>query len=625
MDPRLLKYYNRELQHVRDVGAEFAKEFPKIAGRLGLDGFECADPYVERLLEGFAFLAARVQLKLDAQFPRFTQHLLEIVYPHYLAPTPSMAVAQIEPDLKEGGLNTGFRVARGSVLRSRVGKGDQPACEYRTGHDLRLWPLEVVEAQYFTRDAKGVEIPRVAGVKAGVRIRLRATAGLTFDKLALEELPIYLHGGDQTAMHLYEQLLANALAVVVRPARSPIPWQEMLPAENIHRLGFGDDEALLPSGHRSFEGYRLLHEYFALPERFMFVNLVGLAPAVRRSKDTELDVIVLLDRVDRLLENVVTPDNFRLFCTPAINLFPKRADRIHLTHESADYHVVPDRTRPMDFEVWGITEVIGHGVEAESERPFLPFYGMNDVTRGVSGQAFYTIERQPRSLSGKQRRTGPRSSYIGSEVFLSLVDNTERGHHHDLRQLAVSALCTNRDLPLDMPLGIASGDFQLPTGGPLNRIRCLAGPSRPRPPLAYGSGDLSWRAVSHLALNYLSLVDTDEKQGAAALRDLLALYSEAAEAVTRKQIEGLRHVASRGITRRLPVSGPIAFGRGLQISLTLEEAAFEGSGVFLLGAVMEQFFAKYASINSFTETVVKTTERGEVMRWPARIGRRHRL
>src|ERR687883_717551 len=104
MDPRLLNYYNRELQHLREMGAEFAREFPKIAGRLGLEAFECADPYVERLLEGFAFLAARVQLKIDAEFPRFTQHLLELVYPHYLAPTPSMAVVQLKPDLTEGNL-----------------------------------------------------------------------------------------------------------------------------------------------------------------------------------------------------------------------------------------------------------------------------------------------------------------------------------------------------------------------------------------------------------------------------------------------------------------------------------------------------------------------------------------
>jgi type VI secretion system protein ImpG len=176
-----------------------------------------------------------------------------------------------------------------------------------------------------------------------------------------------------------------------------------------------------------------------------------------------------------------------------------------------------------------------------------------------------------------------------------------------------------------MPLGLATGDFQLTQGGPVVKVRCLAGPSRPKPPLAYGSGDLSWRAISHLTLNYLSLVDNDDKQGAGALRDLLALYGEAGDATTRKQIEGLRQVSAKPITRRVPLGGPISFARGLEITTTLDESAFEGSGVFLLGAVLEQFFAQFASINSFTETLVKSVERGEVMRWPARIGRRHRL
>jgi len=147
MDPRLLQYYERELQHVREMGAEFAQEFPKIAGRLGLEGFECADPYVERLLEGFAFLAARVQLKLDAEFPRFTQHLLDVVYPHYLAPTPSMAVVQFAPD--PGGIPAeGFRIARDNILHSVIGPDEQTACEYRTAHDVTLFPIEVARAEF---------------------------------------------------------------------------------------------------------------------------------------------------------------------------------------------------------------------------------------------------------------------------------------------------------------------------------------------------------------------------------------------------------------------------------------------------------------------------------------------
>ena len=625
MDPRLLEYYNRELQHLREVGGEFAKEFPKIAGRLGLEGFECADPYVERLLEGFGFLAARVQLKLDAEFPRFTQHLLEIIYPHYLAPTPSMLVAQFQPDPTEGALDQGFVIPRGSELRSLLGKGDQTPCEYRTAHEVTLWPVELTEVQYFAgkEPVALLDLPDLNKVRAGVRLRLRTTLpGLTFDKLALERLTLFLHGGDELPMRVYEQLLSNTVLMVVRPGQRPAPWHEVVPGERIRRLGFADEQALLPYAPPSFRGYRLLHEYFVFPQRYLFVELVGLGPAVRRCADSELEILILLNRANAVLENSLETEHFALFCAPAINLFPKRADRIHLSEQVAEHHVVPDRTRPMDFEVYQVNGVTGIGAEGE-EQEFLPFYAAYDRLDQHEQRAFYTMRRLPRQLSSQQRRSGPRSSYIGSEAFLSLVDAGEAPYRSNLKQLAVTALCTNRDLPLHMPIGLGETDFSMTSGAPVGSVRCLAGPTKPRP--SHAHGDTAWRLISHLSLNYLSLADTDRRQGAVALRELLALYGDLAEASIRKQIDGVHSIQAVPVTRRAPIPGPIAFARGLEVTVTLDEAAFEGEGIFLLGAVLERFFTKYASINSFTETVVRSTERGEIMRWPARIGRRHTL
>ncbi|HCK80358.1 MAG TPA: type VI secretion system baseplate subunit TssF [Candidatus Competibacter sp.] len=622
MDPRLLEYYNRELQHLREVGGEFAKEFPKIAGRLGLEGFECADPYVERLLEGFGFLAARVQLKLDAEFPRFTQHLLEIIYPHYLAPTPSMLVAQFQPDPTEGALDQGFVIPRGSELRSLLGKGDQTPCEYRTAHEVTLWPVELTEVQYFAgkEPVALLDLPDLNKVRAGIRLRLRTTLpGLSFDKLALERLTLFLNGSDELPMRVYEQLLGNAVMVVARPGQRPAPWHEVVPGECIRRLGFADEQALLPYAPPSFRGYRLLHEYFAFPQRFLFVELAGLGAAVRRCADSELEILILLNRANAALENGLEAEHFALFCAPATNLFPKRADRIHLSEQVAEHHVVPDRTRPMDFEVYQVNGVTGIGAEGE-EQEFLPFYAAYDRLDQRERRAFYTVRRLPRQLSSQQRRSGPRSSYIGSEVFLSLVDAGEAPYRSNLKQLAVTVLCTNRDLPLHMPIGLGETDFSMTSGAPVGSVRCLAGPTKPRP--SHAHGDTAWRLISHLSLNYLSLADTDSRQGAVALRELLALYGDLAEAATRKQIDGIRSVRAAPITRRAPVAGPIAFARGLEVNVTLDEGAFEGAGIFLLGAVLEQFFAKYASINSFTETVVHSSERGEIVRWPARIGKR---
>jgi type VI secretion system protein ImpG len=625
MDPRLLQYYNRELQFLRELGGEFAQEFPKIAGRLGLEGFECTDPYVERLLEGFSFLAARVQLKIDAEFPGFTQHLLEIFYPHYLAPTPSMLIARFALDPTEAALEQGFVIPRATELRGVLGKGEQTSCEYRTAHPVTLWPLEITEAQYFAgkEPVAMLDLPNAHRIRAGVRLRLRTTLpGLPFSKLPLDRLNLYLQGSDALPMRLYEQLLANAVVVAARPGQRPAPWHEVIPGPSIGRVGFAEEQALLPFSPPSFQGYRLLHEYFVFPPRYLFVELSGLSKAVRRCAGEDLEILILLNRHDPLLENRVAAENFVLFCTPAINLFPKRADRIHLTQRVAEHHVVPERTRPMDFEVYQVKGVTGIGADGE-EQEFLPFYAHYDRLSQHGGRSFYTVHRLPRLLSSQQRRAGPRSSYVGSEIYLGLVDADETPYRGNLQQVAVSTLCTNRDLPLHLPVGRGETDFTLSSGAPVKAIRCITGPSHPR--FSRAHGDTAWRLVSHLSLNYLSLIDTDERQGAAALRELLALYGDLAEATVQRQIDGVISAQSRPITRRAPIPGPIAFARGLEVAVQLDESAFEGAGAFLLGAVLEQFFAKYVSINSFTETVVRSTERGEIMRWPARIGCRHLL
>src|SRR5262245_3178108 len=231
MDPRLLRYYNQELQHLREVGAEFAREFPKIAARLGMEGIEVTDPYVERLLEGVAFLAARVQLKLDAEFPRFTQRLLEMVYPNYLAPAPAMLVAQFRADLNEPNLARGFVIPRGSAMRGQLGKDDQTACEFRTAHDVTLWPIEIVAAEYFSYapDLPLTQLPIASRVKGGVRLKLRTTAGLVFNQLAIDRLRLFLSGADEVAYKLYELAIGASLGVLVKPVAKVAAWYEFLP------------------------------------------------------------------------------------------------------------------------------------------------------------------------------------------------------------------------------------------------------------------------------------------------------------------------------------------------------------------------------------------------------------
>lgn len=625
MDPRLIRFYNRELQHVREMGAEFAREFPKIAGRLGLEGFECADPYVERLLEGFAFLTARVQLKIDAEFPKFTQHMLEMLYPHYLSPIPSMAVVQFNPNPNEGALAAGYPVPRGTALKSLIGRGDKTACEYRTAHEIKLWPLVITEARYYESAsalaAAGLGDPRA---RAGLKLSFKTTAGVKLNQIALDELPIFLTGPDEQPKRLYEQIFANGIGCLVRTRSEQNKQVTMaLDATVIRRIGFSDEEAMIPYSARSFSGYRLLQEYFACPERFLFAAIGGLRPALSKCDGTQFELTILFNTAITALANSLDANNFRLHCTPAVNLFPRRADRIHLDPGRWEYQIIADRLRPIDFEVYGVTNVEGYGTSAEPEQRFLPFYSVDERTWHARHSAFYTVRREPRLLSSRTRQQGPRASYIGSEVYVALVDSKDAPYSSELRQLAVELLCTNRDLPLMMPVGKAETDFTLDSGAPVDSVRCVAGPKKPRASSAVG--EPAWRLMSHLSLNYLSLLEDPQDEGAAGLREMLTMYADENDPAALRLIEGLKRVESSTVVRRLPVPGPITFGRGLSIRMTCDDNAFEGTGAYLLGAVLQEFFTRYVSINSFTETTLNTLERGQVAKWTAQLGRRPTL
>jgi len=608
------------------MGAEFAGQFPKIAARLGLDATEVADPYVERLLEGFSFLSARVRLKLDSEFPRFTQHLLEMAYPHYLAPTPAMAITQFLPTMTEGSLASGFVIPRGTMLRGQIPAREQTACQFRTAHNVTLWPIEVADARYVVQAA---DLPLNAlalaePVRGILRLRLRTAASLPFEEIALDRLNLFLSAGDEVALKLYELIVGSGLGVLVVPPARPVPWFEWLGREAIQPVGFESDQALIPYTSRSFSGYRLLHEYFAFPDRFRFVELVGLHRALARHAGTEIDVIVPLTRGETSLTALVDRDSFALHCAPAVNLFPRHTDRIHVSDQQAEHHVVVDRTKPMDFEVYAVERVTGYDEGIEVEQQFRPFYASVDADQPGSERGYFTARREPRALSEGQRRDGARTSYIGSELFLSLVDSREVPYPETIRQLAVDVLATNRDLPLLMPVG-SEADFSLAISAPVDGIRCLRGPSRPKPTIP--EGEMTWRLINHLSLNYLTVTDLDQTQGATALRELLELYADlidvdVADGIAQRQAQGVRRVTVAPRTRRLPAPGPIVFGRGLEIRLTVDEAAFAGASAFLLGAVLEQFFGRLASMNTFTELVLVSESRGEIKRWPPRMAAR---
>ena len=636
MDERLLALYNTELVHLRESAAEFGREYPKIAGRLSLDldgKAICPDPYVERLLEGFAFLAARIHLKLDAEFPRFTQGLLETVYPDYLCPVPSMAIVKFGPEEQEGALAPGFVLKRGTLLRSQLGKGERTACTFSTAQDVRLLPLAVTEARYFIRDLAELNLPRQLGAKAALRLRLRRTIPNPFAEIQADPLVVHVRGADDLPGCILEQLFAHKARLVIQsPAeRKTCGWASV--PEAVRRVGFESEQALLPPTARGFEGYRYLREYFAFSQRFLFFELSGFQGALAQVAGEEVDLVLTLDGADPRLEGRVDKSCFDLFCVPVINLFEKTLDRVLISDRSSEFHVVPDRNRPLDYEIYSVTSVTGYGETPDQERRFLPFYQARDTD--LEASAFYTVHRVPRLFSDRERLTGRRSSYAGTDAFISIVDADMAPYRTDLRQLGIRALCTNRHLPIQMAKGVGPTDFTMDISAPVNAIRVIQGPTLPHPSLVLAgqdpdrpqvaSGRFAWRLISHLSLNYLSLVDSSPELGAQGLRDILRLYADPSDPAVLKQVDGLRDVRYKPIVCRVEVPGPITFARGLEVTVVFDEAAFSGQGVFVLGAVLEQFFARYVTLNSFTRTIIANQQGKELMRWPVRMGKQQML
>jgi len=627
MDTRLLKHLEDELVYIREMGAEFAQSYPKIASRLGLEGIECLDPYVERLLEGFAFLSARVQLELEQQYPVFTQHLLEIVYPHYLSPIPAMVVAEFTPDKNQTTFVDGYKIPRGTVMRTPLKEGDRTQCEFRLAQDMTFWPIKVLDAEYIS--GRGAVVAAGVGdderATAAIRIRIGRVGDGNLSEVNCDSLTVLVHGSEPARWRLHEQIAGFGLGIIGRSIDRRKEWKVKAKQPAIEDVGYSPNDALLPYPSESFDGYRLLQEYFAIPERFLFVRFSNLQKIFKKAEGKEVDLFIPVSDNRPELRHSLDADCFRLFAAPAVNLFPKRCDRIHISGLDNEHHVVADRTAPMDFEIYRITKVTGIGAEGKEDVQFRPFYSSDDITAaGESHPAYYTVKRNPRVRSEKQRLKGGRTNYLGGECFVSLVDRRQAPYSDTLKQLAVECMATNRDLPMLLATGTGETDFLLPEGGPVKNIRALHGPTKPRPSLAFDGG-AAWRLISHLSLNYLSLTDNDGEHGAAALRELLSIYAPIGSAAAGKQLEGVRSVSTRPIVRRIRDKALSTAVRGREVTVTFDESFFTGSSAFLMGAVLNRFFAKYVSLNSFTETVIRDQQRGEISRWPARTGLRQLL
>lgn len=616
MDPRLLSRFEDELGYLREDAKSFAEEHPTAAKRLGLNSSD-PDPYVERLLEGVAYLASRVQLKIDDQFPQFTQHLLQAIQPHYLAPTPSICIASFEPKDGDQGLIEGLKVPRETTLTADPPNDTRTPVTFVSGHDVTLWPLKITKASYIGSRAAVAAQSAIAGVRAraAVSLRLESTGGIDLRKVNADTLELYLEGNSAVPNELYRQLIGEAVAVVARPLDSQS--SEAVVLEKPAQFGFGEEHALLPTDGRTLDAYRILTEYFACPERFRFVQLRGLRKALRLSAKA-IEITILLDRSSETLVQAVSERNFTLFATPAINLFEKQLNRVNYSKSEHEFKIVPDRDGVLDFEVFRLLDVKAYDRNNRNPRTVAPLYAFGALLYDYQDALFFTTSIRPRKLSRKERRQRTREDYIGTETWISLTSPGDPETLDHIKDLSVRALVTNRELPELLQF---SGDRHLTAAGvPARSIKVVRAPTTPLPPM--GMGDAAWRVIGHLTPNYSTLLPEDGGDGE-LLKNHLALYGRQEDPAMRAQIDGIVSVRGKPIMRRVPDLGRLAMARGLRVEIELDDGGFDQSRMFMFCAVIDRFLSEFAMVNSFTETHFRSKFQGEVASWPPRIGRRH--
>lgn len=617
MDPRLLQAYNDELVHLRETAKRFGEDYPSVAGRLGLGAAAQVDPHVERLLEGVAFLGARVQLKLQDQFPDFTQHLLSAIQPHYLAPTPSICIVGFEPHEGDAALAQGIEIERGTRLQAIAADRDATPVTFQTGHAVTLWPLRVEAVEYLpSRSAVAPYLASLqpdAAVEAGLRIRLRTIGGARLGALSLTALPLYLDGEGAVAGELYRQLVADAVAVVATDVSGSGSMPLPLPVPH----GFSEDCALLPAERRSNRGYRILSEYFACPQRFQFVRLEGLDKACKALAEAEAcDIVILFRRKAETLEGAVSAVNLRAFATPAINLYEKQLDRVQITAFDHERLVVADRARPLDFEIYRLLDVHAHGRQGSEPREVAPIYYYSGQLYDWNEALFYVTRLRHRRLSTREQRMRRRGDYTGSETWISLTAPGRPDRLDDISELSLRALVTNREL---------AGKIRM-TGTPLaaegiaaRSISLLRAPTPPRSPL--GLGDAAWRVIGHLTPNYTGFA-RDPAGSPDVLRAHLSLYGRVEDPTLQREVDGVREIHASPVSRRLPDRGRPSFVRGQHLRIVLDEGNYETGRSVLFSAVLERFLAEFAAINSFVEVSFDNLQQGSIVRWPPRLGQR---
>ncbi len=606
MADELLPYFEKELAFIRQMGAEFASEHPKIAGRLGINAETIEDPHVSRLIEGFAYLNARIQHKLDDDFPELSDALLEVLFPHYQRPIPSMSIVQFVADNEK--LDATYKLAKNTLLETEQFGGE--TCQFNTIYETQLHPFKLTSASLLGRPFTTPGSGSQKGAGGVLKLSFKTfSSEINFADIKPETIRLYLKGQPQHINPLYELLLNNCQAVIM--VKSDSDSQPVrLPSSIIKPVGFDIDEGLLPYPDSSFMGYRLLTEYFSFPEKFMFIDLQGFAKYIPQDAEDTLEFYIYLEETDVELEHNISTHTFQLGCTPAVNLFRQRTDPIKLDHKVSQYQIVPDARRPAGYEVYSVNKVTASTSSGHKEE-YIPLYGTNHEKQDSENHAYWFTQRQNSKMGAYLRDDG-------TDVFLSLVDLYFNPNIPDDRTLTLETTCSNRDQPAKLPFSSDQPRLQcVDSAPPCKKISCLTQPTVTV--RASMRNNARWRLISHLSLNHLSL--TGGNDATKALKEILRLYDFKDSSINRAQIESISQVSTRPITAPLSIDGRATLCRGIEIEIELNNSQLSGNSSYLFATILEHFFALYSSINSFTRVLVKLKNKeGYLKKCPPRAG-----
>ncbi|NMM10516.1 MAG: type VI secretion system baseplate subunit TssF [Polaromonas sp.] len=597
----LLPFYERELGFLRRYSREFSEKYPKIAGDLLMAGEVCEDPHIERMIQSFALMSARISKRLEDDFPEFTEALLEVLYPHYLKPFPACSIARFDYSASAGQLTGEQMIPRGTELVSRSVKGI--ACKFRTTYDVTITPIKIDEVKFEAIFEAPESVILPTGSSSKVSIRLSATSEQALIGEKTGNLRIFVDGEPSFCAALLDSVFLRTVAVYVQ-AENAHQWLR-LPKVPVKPVGFSEQDSLIDFPQRSHPAYRLLTEYFSFPEKFSFFDL-DLGAVFQQlkleSKAVVLHFVFAGVRADsnaaRMLGSL-SKNNLLLGCTPVVNLFKQRGEPIRVTHAAAQYPVVANARNAYAYEVYSVDAVklVKQTAQGEFITEVRPLYSLKHGSSSEKDGRYWSLRRD--ELIGLKSP--------GYETEITIVDVDFNPAKPETDTLSIDLTCTNRDMPSLLSYGLSGGDLFLEGGSLVKQINFLRKPTVSHR-FERGRG-AHWRLISHLSLNHLSL----SQKGIEAFQETLRLYDLPRSVINEKILAGVVAIDHQPTSRWLSGKPFSCLARGIEITLTIDEDNFVGSGLHVFANILDRFFALYVHVNSFTQISLKSKKSGEIL------------